>query len=345
MSKKILVISVAVLAFTVALAAFTLGIIHFNFAHLWQKDVKNQAGSAQSKVCQTVLHNDSLSTTIKQTKNTLFSLPTLVPDKILSPKNKTQVFAGWWDKGKNERYNKSKVVKCNIDLYAHWISQEQNNAAGTGVPILMYHQFTTKIEGEPELTANYIYYPEFDKQLAWLKSEKFYLPDWNELDAFIDGELYLPPKSVIISDDDADASWFDLGVPIVRKYQMLSTSFVITSARTQKAPSKFIMQRSHSHDMHRAGDNTLGLITNLEVNDIKHDLLKSAKILGAKEVFAYPYGHRNEHAIQALKESGFKLAVTVDYGKVYIGADKFQLPRIRVSYGETLEEFKTSVLN
>ena len=48
-------------------------------------------------------------------------------------------------------------------------------------------------------------------------------------------------------------------------------------------------------------------------------------------------------AIVELKEAGFKLAVTVEDGRVKPGANKYQLPRVRVADGNSLQYFIKSV--
>jgi hypothetical protein len=73
------------------------------------------------------------------------------------------------------------------------------------VPIMMYHQFTDKPGGEDGwLRGNYSYIEDYRATMQYIKDSAFYLPTWDELSAFIDGALYLPDHSVIITDDDAD---------------------------------------------------------------------------------------------------------------------------------------------
>ena len=49
-------------------------------------------------------------------------------------------------------------------------------------------------------------------------------------------------------------TWFDLAVPVVDKYKLLTTSFMITAVphRTRRR-NPYVLQRSHTHDMHQAG--------------------------------------------------------------------------------------------
>ena len=165
----------------------------------------------------------------------------------------------------------------------------------------------------------------------------FYLPSWLELSAFIDGRLFLPNHSVIITDDDADQTWFDLAAPIVEKYQVLSTSFMITAYRQDPAPSQYVLRRSHTHDMHQAGANGKGRMVNWTAAEIAADLRASADILGVKEVIAYPFGHYNDTAKQGVVEAGYEMARTIDGGLVSIGTDKLALPVVRINYGMGLD--------
>ncbi|WP_322410765.1 polysaccharide deacetylase family protein [Microbacterium invictum] len=258
------------------------------------------------------------------------------------------VFAGWYatpeDAGAYNvpaRVNGSEMVACTdrqVTLYAAWKTPEENAAEDARIPILMYHQFTTNPEGESGwLRGNYAYIGDFDAHMNHIATGGFYLPTWDELSAFIDGRLWLPNRSVIITDDDAHQTWLYLAVPVVDKYQLLTTSFVITRWRQDGAPSPWVLQRSHTHDMHEAGANGDGRITNYAVSEIVADMETSAQILGAKEVMAYPFGHYNETAKEGLRQAGFEMARTIEPGYVTIGTDKLALPTIRINYGMGLD--------
>ncbi|BFM24702.1 polysaccharide deacetylase family protein [Microbacterium sp. che218] len=184
---------------------------------------------------------------------------------------------------------------------------------------------------------------DFDAQMAYVQDGGFYLPTWDEVSAFIDGRLYLPKRSVVVTDDDADSSWLDLAAPIVAAREVLTTSFVITSARTAPAPNPFVVQRSHTHDMHRAGANGRGRMVNDDAPTIAADLEQSAQILGAKEVVAYPYGHYDDTTKEGVRQAGFDLGRTIEHGYVRIGTDKLALPVIRVNYGMTVDDLRASI--
>ncbi|MBP2435828.1 polysaccharide deacetylase family protein [Microbacterium amylolyticum] len=254
------------------------------------------------------------------------------------------VFAGWYQTelaaeglDRSQRVGLATRVACEdgaLTLHGAWLSSDEVTDAAVGVPVLMYHQFTDQPEGiDDPLRLNWAYAGDVDDHMRYLAENDFYLPSWEELDAFIDGALYLPPESVIVTDDDAHASWFDLAVPIVNRYEILSTSFVITKWRDEPTPSPYVLQRSHTHDMHEAGANGEGRMVNWSPEEIAADLETSAAILGAKEVVAYPFGHYDERTKEGMRLAGFELGLTIEPGRVYAGADKLALPRVRIDYG------------
>jgi len=265
-----------------------------------------------------------------------------------------RVFGGWYDTAADAdtmnlaaRINGADLVTCTDrqrTLHAAWTTPQANTAEAAAIPILMYHQFTRNPQGEQGwLKLNYAYVGDFDAQMAYIQESGFYLPTWDELSAFIDGKLSLPKRSVIITDDDADSTWLEMAAPIVNDRKLITTSFVITSARTEPTPNPFVLQRSHTHDMHRAGANGKGRMVNEDADTIAADLEKSAEILGAKEVVAYPYGHYNDTTKEGMRRAGFELGRTVEHGYVRIGTDKLALPVIRMNYGMTVADLKANI--
>ncbi len=265
------------------------------------------------------------------------------------PARAGSVFAGWYtsaaaalSRDAASRVNGAKLVECpdgRLTLHGAWDSPAQFWATGTRVPILMYHTFTTDPDGiSGSQRSNTVYTRTFDAQLGYIAREGFYLPTWDELDAFIDGRLALPRRSVIITDDDAAPSWFALGVPLVDEHRLLTTSFVITQSRDWKVPSIWVQQRSHTNDMHRMGANGRGLMVNLPAAAIAADMATSARILGVAQVMAYPFGHVDATAERGLGQAGFQMAVTTVPGYVTPGTNKLELPRMKVAYGMSVQE-------
>ena len=213
-----------------------------------------------------------------------------------------------------------------------------------GLPVLMYHFFYDKNE-KKGADGNWIEISDFEEQMKYLSENNYYFPTWEEVESYIDGKTKLPEKSVVITVDDGDPSFFELAVPIIQKYNVKATSFVITYwyGKVAENKEKNISYQSHSNDMHKAGANGKGVMLSWNYDDIKEDLLLSKEILGDATIFCYPFGHYNESNFKVLKDTGFKLAFTVQGGRVKKGASKYALPRVRISGNTGIEAFKSKV--
>ena len=214
----------------------------------------------------------------------------------------------------------------------------------SGLPVLMYHFFYDKNEREPQ-DGNWIEINDFEAQMKYLSENDFYFPTWEEVEDYIDGKTELPEKSVVITVDDGDPSFFELGVPIIQKYNVQATSFVVAYWYGDVAENKEknISYQSHSYDMHKGGSNGKGVMLSWSYEKMVEDLKTSQEVLGGATIFCYPFGQYNELDIKALKDTGFKLAFTTQGGRVKKGASKYELPRVRISGNTGLEAFKKKV--
>lgn len=222
--------------------------------------------------------------------------------------------------------------------------QSGKTLSETGLPVLMYHFFYDKSK-ETGKDGNWIEISNFEEQMKYLAENDFYFPTWEQVENYIDGKQELPEKSVVITVDDGDPSFFELAVPIIQKYKIPTTSFVITYWYGNRANDKqdYVSYQSHSYDMHKAGSNGKGLMLSWDYDKIKDDILLSRDVLGGANIFCYPFGQYNDLDIKVLKENGYRLAFTTKGGKVKKGSSKYELPRVRISGNTGIEEFKKKV--
>lgn len=288
-------------------------------------------------------------------------------DRLPIPRSDGRAFAGWYpDAAAAEaasadprtgatnpavRVNGSDLVACTdqqVTLYGAWTTPDVVAAAGARIPIMMYHQFTDKPGGESGwLRGNYSYIEDYRASLQYIKDQAFYLPTWDELSAFIDGALYLPDHSVIVTDDDADPTWLTMASPINEQLQLMATSFDITADGAAQQ-NRFILSRSHTNDMHKAGANGKGEMVNLTAPEIAADMDASVAALesigvgaaDAHEIMAYPFGHYDDRSKEGLREAGFDMARTIEQGYVKVGSDKLALPCIRINFGMGVADVK-----
>lgn len=213
----------------------------------------------------------------------------------------------------------------------------------------MYHYVYTPDDLPKTINTNYILDSKLEEQLKYLKEQDFYFPSYQELSAYIKGEIDLPKKSVILTFDDGQKGFLKYGIPLLEKYQIPATSFIIASQngkeKVKKYASEYITFQSHSYDMHKGGGNIGhgGIISALNMEQIKEDLLKAQNIVENTEAFAYPYGDVTVQGQQAIQEAEILCAFTTEYGKVKKGQDPTKLPRVRVLGESSLQSYIASL--
>ena len=212
-----------------------------------------------------------------------------------------------------------------------------------GLPVLMYHFFYDDINDK--MDNNCLDINMFEKQLKYMTENDYYFPTWDEVNDYIDGNLKLPSKSVVLTVDDGNPTFFMFAVPMLQKYHVPATSFVILDMYPDiyDPTMDYVIWGSHSVNMHQAGANGKGRMVNWTYDQILEDLNESSERLGNANIFCYPFGHYNDTAISALKDSPFIMAFTVEGGRVKHGMDKYKLPRVRVSDGNSLNYFINSI--
>ncbi len=218
------------------------------------------------------------------------------------------------------------------------------------LPILMYHYFYDKSKNETGKNANWIEISDFEEQLKYLKDNNFYFPTWSEVADFVDGKIDIPKNSVVITMDDGQKSLYNYAIPLLDKYNIPATAFIITSkfddSNLEKYKNSTISFQSHSNNMHRAGGNIGhgGIFTALSIEEGSNDLKESIKKLGGNnDAFAYPYGDYTSNCIKSVKNAGFKVAVTTENKLAKPGMDKYALPRVRMYQGITINGFASSL--
>lgn len=240
----------------------------------------------------------------------------------------------------------SKKKTSKVERTVHVINVDEPDT--DGIAVLMFHYFFDDTAGETGPDSNYYQKSLFEQDLKYLTENNYYFPTFKELKKYVDGELKLPEKSVIITMDDGHADNYSIAYPLAVKYKVPITMFIVTSwtnpkdeLQTEMVNTGYVYFMSHTHEMHEAGCS--GQQHGSKILCVDHatgvnDLKTSAEMIGNSDALAYPTGDNNEHSRAIVVESGFALAFTVEYGKVKVGSDPLTLPRVRVNQGNLLED-------
>ena len=181
----------------------------------------------------------------------------------------------------------------------------------------------------------------YDEEMKYLKDNGYYTATMEDLDLWIDKKINLPEKTVVITIDDG---WFvERNIQILEKYDLHATLFLIGHlAPPDDYRSNNLEIHSHTWDMHNLGECPIkrgGAILCKDKNYILEDLKKSSESLNNSKYFAYPFYEYNDHAIEALKEAGFRMAFAGGSRKVKQGMDKYTLPRYGMVDSDTMSSF------
>ena len=207
------------------------------------------------------------------------------------------------------------------------------------VPVLMYHFFYDAETEKPTKGNNSHSIQSVRQHLQWLWENQYVTLTMDELYEWLNGNIELPARCVVLTSDDGQDNFFELLQPELHKYGFVATSFVITAWR-KNLPYKLTLPNielhSHTHNMHRGTvekgtPSNRGMMQGVTVEYGVKDLKKSSEKLGGSQYFAYPFGTYGGNSKEILKQAGFRLAFTTASGVVKRGDDPLQLKRLRVS--------------
>lgn len=233
------------------------------------------------------------------------------------------------------------------------MTEEEYGDRARNVPVMMYHWVYTADDVPEELNVNWILDTDLEEQLKWLSENEFYYPGWKELRAWVDDEISMPAKCAVLTFDDGKEAFLKYGVPLMEKYRIPATSFMIGWKKNKGAKkireyaSPYIDYESHTYAMHQKNEpfvnGHIGIMATMSREEIKADLTKAAEMTGSYDAMAYPYGDYNTEMVEAVRELGIGCAFTVDYDRVRKGMDPARLPRIRVVGDAGFETWKASI--
>lgn len=219
-----------------------------------------------------------------------------------------------------------------------------------GFPILEYHLVQAE---EPDNGQEYNISPEvFIEQLEYLKAEGYTTISIRDFLRAKKGLQELPAKPIILTFDDGYESNYTELLPILEKYNVKATIFMVTN----EIGNKGFMNWSQLKDIQRRGveigshtANHLP-ITGMNIDKARDEVLLSKLIMewnGMDTIytFSYPNGKYNDEILNVLKEEEYLAAVTGDAGLNTVDTNPYLLQRINIPkphFG--IEEFKWRLL-
>jgi len=237
------------------------------------------------------------------------------------------------------------IAACGLcKLQAQSVDEISDIADGSKILVLNYHQVADKN------TALAVTLKDFETQMKFLADSGCITITPDELYAGLRGEIELPPKPVLITFDDGYLDNYTNAYPILKKYNLRATIFVIPSF-TGVYPG--YMTWEQLKEMESNGTITVESHTlthpKLEAlpdDEIRVELLNSKNLLEENlghpvEFLAYPTGTYNLHIAGIAQDLGYKGAFTIKYGVVDKGSNFFALERVPIfnTASKTMKDF------
>jgi peptidoglycan/xylan/chitin deacetylase (PgdA/CDA1 family) len=205
------------------------------------------------------------------------------------------------------------------------------------VPTLFWHHVQNekiaKRLGHAQLTVDT---EIFRSQMQYLKARGYTTIRPEQLIAFFDAGLPLPPKPMLLTFDDGYDDFASDAAPIIREFGFQATAFIPTGLINNNGfmswdtitglggGNFYFANHTWSHKTMGAGRD----VDDKEITTADGQLANHG--LNAAKVFAYPYGPSSATAISILQERGYKLAFTTNPGSIQCKQQRLVLPRIRI---------------
>lgn len=238
-----------------------------------------------------------------------------------------------------------------------------------GIPVLCYHYISPRPDAAhilrvtaavlfnlPTLDEKHFWsLPEgmFEAHLRWLHENGYTTLSAQELSDIMHGRMDAPEKAVCITFDDGERSVLELGLPLLRKYDMKATLFVVTGQVGQDwngldmlswaelaelEESRHVSIQSHTDDMHyKVKTNNSGMEpvhvywapeddAGLPEERVARDLRRSRKLLQRHlrteaKALAWPYGFGNSRLDGIARDAGFESTFSLHAGAAHPEAD------------------------
>ncbi len=196
-----------------------------------------------------------------------------------------------------------------------WVTSAMYTVAG--VPVLAYHLVDDHYDNTPLA----VKVSHFEGQMKYLHDNGYHAITLDQLYKYVSTGSPLPQKPVVITFDDGYEDNYTNAFPILKKYNMKATVFMIadsigaprflTADQLKEMNAYGFDVQSHTYS-HRP-------LTTLDGEEIKAELSHSKvvleEVLNKKiQYIAYPQGKYDKKVEELTREAGYKLAFTVGPG-------------------------------
>ncbi|MDT8904046.1 polysaccharide deacetylase family protein [Anaeroselena agilis] len=200
-----------------------------------------------------------------------------------------------------------------------------------GVPILSYHKVGDTEEAYSVAPA------DFERQMAYLADKGYTAITMADLFGRLTAGKPLPARPVVITFDDGYADNYYTALPIMAKYGMRATVFVVTDFLGERPYLTWDEVKALRAAGTEIGSHSLAhrALPELPADERLRDVAASKEGLEWRldapvRFFAYPFGRYDAASEEALQAVGYRAAVSTRLGLNNPGDDLYALKRINI---------------
>ena len=217
------------------------------------------------------------------------------------------------------------------------------------VPILMYHYISASLSAQDRIRYGLSVPPEmFEAQLKLLRDNGYTTVTLRDVYEYLAAGTPLPDKPIVLTFDDGYVDNYTNAFPILQKYGMIGTFFVLTGPADDGDPA--YLSWDMIQEMSSAGmDIQLHSRDHLDMRNRSYDWLVFQIIGGRQSIeghtdkpvifMAYPSGKVDANVQRFLSSTNFWAAVTTASGSRHVLKDALNWDRVRVSGQLRLQDF------
>lgn len=216
-------------------------------------------------------------------------------------------------------------------------------------PILMYHYIRDYTSTKDPIGIALSVAPQkLEEQLQEIQKEGFETITFDDLEAAWSNVKTLPEKPIILTFDNGYRDFYETAFPLLKKYKMKATSYVITGfiGKDQYVTAAQIKEMDMS-----------GLIT-IASKTVNHADLFQQKRIGMQyemrqskktleelvgheiKYLSYPLGRYNKVIREETERAGYRNATLTDLGYDHPEKDRYTMTRVRIPGQASIEKFK-----
>ncbi|MHB9031536.1 MAG: polysaccharide deacetylase family protein [Anaerolineae bacterium] len=208
------------------------------------------------------------------------------------------------------------------------------------VPILMYHYISAPPADADAVRLDLSLPPEkFEEQLIWLRDNGYETITFDDLILALQTGAALPPKPILLTLDDGYRDAYTNAYPLLLKYGMKATVFVITRLLDENNINFVTWDMAAEMSKHGISIESHTInhydLSTLPEDRIVRELQESRTAIEAHtgqqvRILCYPSGAYNGEVIRLLPAAGYWAGTTTAQGIYHSNTNLWELSRVRI---------------